>query len=80
MLFVYDVMNRLISVTDYDGTVITSNGVTTNIAYVNDYTQEAVEVLTKTTGTSVENYYYGNDRISSDDTIYVYDVLFKMST
>ena len=86
----YDIMNRLISVTDYDGTVITysydglgnrisetitSSGVTTNLTYVNDYTQDVVEVLTKTTGTVEENYYYGNNRISSDDTIYGYDGL-----
>ena len=86
----YDIMNRLISVTDYDGTVITysydglgnrisetinSEGTVTNITYVNDYTQDVVEVLSKTTGTVEENYYYGNDRISSDDTIYGYDGL-----
>ena len=32
-------------------------------------------MLSNTTGTSVENYYYGNDRIRSDDTIYIYDGL-----
>ncbi|MBQ7888382.1 MAG: AHH domain-containing protein [Erysipelotrichaceae bacterium] len=88
--YTYDLMNRLISVTDYDGTVITysydglgnrvsetitSNGVTTNIMYVNDYTQEYTEVLSKTTGTAEENYYYAEHRIISDDTIYGYDGL-----
>ena len=88
--YTYDIMNRLTSVTDHDGTVITysydglgnrvsetitSNGVTTNIMYVNDYTQDVVEVLSKTTGTDEENYYYTEHRISSDDTIYGYDGL-----
>ena len=82
--YTYDLYNRLTSVTDYDGTVvtyaydglgnrvsetITSDGTTTNILYVNDHSQDVTEVISKTVGTTEENYYYGNDRISSDDVI-----------
>ena len=42
---------------------------------VNDYIQEYVEVLSKTTGTDEENYYYTEHRISNHDTIYGYDGL-----
>ncbi|MBQ7888402.1 MAG: hypothetical protein IJ356_01435 [Erysipelotrichaceae bacterium] len=68
-------------INEYDGLgnrvseTITSNGVTTNIMYVNDYTQEYTEVLSKTTGKEEENYYYSERRVSNDDTIYGYDGL-----